>query len=182
MNIDWKNMTPELYEEMFEEEWRPVNGFLLYNVSNYGRIMNVKSGRILRQFVNQNGYMTLTLSRGGERYAVRVHRIVGEAFCEVPNGYDINELDVDHGDGCKKNNHAYNLEWVTRKENAGRAFDLGLRHAPRMKKIRIIETGDIYGSIRECARAIGRETDQRSINEYLAGRAKHVKGYHFELV
>ena len=182
MTIDWENMTPELYEELFEEEWRPVNGFLLYNVSNYGRIMNLKTGRIMRQYKSQNGYAILTLRRGGEQCPVRVHRIVGEAFCEIPEGYDINQLDIDHGDGRKWNNHAYNLEWVTRKENAHRAFNLGLRHAPRMKRIRVIETGEVYDSIRECARAIGLESDQTSICKYLNGRSGHVKGYHFELV
>ena len=182
MNIDWKNMTPELYEEMFEEEWRPVNGFLRYNVSNYGRIMNVKTGRIMKQNPGERGYRSLMLRHGGKGYNKRVNRLVAAAFCEVPEGYTMDELDVDHGDGDKSNNHAYNLEWVTRKENTIRAFNLGLRHAPRMKKIRVIETGEVYDSIRECARAIGHETDQRSINEYLAGRAKQVKGYHFELI
>lgn len=180
----YPDMTPELYESMYEEEWRVVARYPRYEVSNYGRIRNIKTGRILKQFPNEKGYMTLTLSIGIKdvQFSVRVHRIVAEAFCKNPYDCDIEELDVNHDDGDKTNNRVYNLYWATRKENIRHAFDTGLKVSGRSRRIRVIETGEEFYSARECARRIGKESDQTSISRYLAGKAGHVKGYHFEWV
>ena len=149
----YPDMTPEIYESMYEEEWRIISRYPKYMVSNYGRIMNIKTGRILHQYTNHNGYATLTL-RTDEyvQVSARVHRIVAEAFCKNTYNLNIDELDVNHDDGDKKNNHAYNLYWATRKENIRHAFDTGLKVSGRSKRIRVIETGDEYYSGRECAR------------------------------
>lgn len=179
----YPDMTPELYESMFEEEWRVVRRYPKYEVSNYGQIRNIKTGRILKQFVNQRGYMILTLRTNNHvQMSVRVHRIVGEAFCENTYSCPIEELDVNHDDGDKTNNHAYNLYWATRKENIRHAFDTGLKVSGRSRRIRVIETGEEFYSARECARRIGKESDQTSISQYLVGKASHVKGYYFEWV
>lgn len=180
----YPDMTPELYESMYEEEWRVIERYPKYEVSNYGRIRNIKTGRILQQAFNPNGYLMLTLYRGDGSVgrSVRVHRIVGEAFCENPYDCSVDELDINHDDGDKTNNHVYNLYWTTRKENIQHAFDTGLKVSGRSRRIRVVETGEEFYSARECARRIGKETDQRSISDYMRGKQSHVKGYHFEWV
>ena len=178
-------MTPELYEELYEEEWRVIRRYPRYEVSSYGRIRNIKTGRILHQYINQNGYLNLTLSTGkkGVQFNARVHRIVAEAFCENTYSCSTDELDVNHDDGDKTNNHVYNLYWFTRKENIRHAFDTGLKVSGRSKRVRVIETGEEYYSARECARRMfGDERVQTSISACILGKQSHVKGYHFEYV
>lgn len=53
---------------------------------------------------------------------VQVHRLVAAAY--VPNLYS--KPDVNHIDGNPLNNHADNLEWVTKSENMRHAQDNGL--------------------------------------------------------
>ena len=53
---------------------------------------------------------------------VAVHRLVAECFCERPPG----NVEVNHKDGNKLNNHFSNLEWVTHLENVRHAYRTGL--------------------------------------------------------
>lgn len=62
--------------------------------------------------LNNAGYCQTGISK-----CVLIHRLVATAFVPNPNGYE----EIDHIDGNKQNNHADNLEWVTRKENMRRA-------------------------------------------------------------
>lgn len=57
-----------------------------------------------------------------------------------------------------------------RNPNAGRA---GIQ-------IRVVETGNVYQSITECARAIN--GNDRHICDCLSGRQRTHRGYHFEYV
>lgn len=91
------------------EEWRKVEGFPNYSVSNLGNVRNDETGRILKQHQDGNGYGFVRLSRK----SIKVHRLVAIAFCEQPEGCH----EVDHMDRHKANNHALNLRWVTRGQN-----------------------------------------------------------------
>jgi hypothetical protein len=48
----------------------------------------------------------------------------------------------------------------------------------KRKKIRIVETGEVYDGLMECEKAIN--GNNRHINDCLRGRAKTHRGYHFE--
>lgn len=54
-----------------------------------------------------------------------MHRLVAEAFCE---GYS-EELQVNHIDANRLNNHASNLEWVTAKENIADSVKRGTHNS-----------------------------------------------------
>lgn len=166
---------------MYNEIWKPIRDFSTYAISNYGRVKNIRTGRIMHLSETTGGYLQISLRKDGRYYDKRVHRLVAYAFLSNEyDNYELASLEVNHIDGDKKNNHVDNLEWCTRSENTIRAFELGLRHAPRMMKVRVVETGEIYNSIRECERATG--CNQSEIGHYLNGRRSHVKGLHFERV
>lgn len=158
------------------ELWIIIREFPKYEVSNYGRIRNVKTGRILKTYINDRGYECVTLHKNRIQYVKRVHRLVADAF------YDGNHsgLDVNHIDGNKLNNNLSNLEFCTRAENIQHAFRTGLKKPSRQIKIRVIETGEVFDSIRECARHMG--LDPAQTGKVLAGKEKSCKGYHFEKV
>lgn len=119
------------------EVWKDVKGFEgVYQVSNRGRlkslprqftrsngfIMTIKK-RILKTYINTNGYECGAFQNGKRTKPVRVHRLV--ALHHIPNPH--NKYAVNHIDGHKTNNNASNLEWVTKSENEKHAHSIGLK-------------------------------------------------------
>lgn len=158
------------------ERWLPIKDFPCYNISNNGRVRNIKTGRILKTNINSHGYLIVCLRKNNKQYTKSIHRLIADAF------YDGNHvgLDVNHIDGNKLNNHLSNLEFCTRQENIQHAFDNGLKKPSRTIKIRVVETGEIYDSIRECGRALN--CNQSDICKCLSGKYETCKGYHFEKI
>ena len=96
------------------ETFVDIVGFDNYQISNFGKIKNKKTGRILKDSCNGRGYKKIGLiNNDGCRCTVRVHRIVCEHFNPNPG----NKPQVDHIDCNKANNRADNLRWCTHQEN-----------------------------------------------------------------
>lgn len=96
-----------------EEQFKNITGFENYSISNFGNVANVKTGRILKPSINENGYNKITLSLNNQKHTKKIHRLVAEAFIENPN----NKPCVDHIDNNQLNNHIDNLRWTTISEN-----------------------------------------------------------------
>jgi hypothetical protein len=93
------------------EQWRSVDGHPAYQVSNLGRVMSTKgrSPRIIRGWVDSNGYRRITL----DGQATSLGRLVSMAFLPNPEGLP----EVDHIDRNPLNNRADNLRWASRSLN-----------------------------------------------------------------
>lgn len=94
-------------------EWKKIDGFEVYEVSNTGSVRNSESGLILKQTLNTGGYPSVTLVTKEKRKCATIHRLVAAAFIQNPD----NLPEVNHIDEDKTNNTVENLEWVTKKEN-----------------------------------------------------------------
>jgi len=107
------------------EVWKTVVGFPDYQVSNLGRVKSLSryffNGRgmvhtkdkILKAGLDPKGYYRVSLSKDGQSYTCKVHRLVADAFVENP----CNKSSVNHLDENTKNNQVANLEWVSHREN-----------------------------------------------------------------
>ena len=160
---------------MDDEQWRewPRDPRIL--VSNKGNVVSYKRGAPypLKVVYNNCGYQMVNVSRPPQY----VHRMVAETWIPNPNHYE----QVNHIDGDKGNNSVENLEWVTRSENMLHAFRTGLKKPSGGSKptpIRIVETGEVFESQRDCAIRIG--VSQPAIANCLAGRSRTCRGYHLE--
>ena len=154
------------------EVWKPLRNFPSYNGSSEGRIMNVRTRKILKPQVNERGYSVVCLRRNNKQYTVRVHRVIAETFLGVHPG-----MDVRHADDDRSNNRVENLYWATRSETALDAFNRGTRIAPRKVRVAVVETGEVYESIKECSLDTGCSPSE--IRKQIDGRIKHSKGLHF---
>ena len=96
-------------------EWRKINNYDNYSVSDEGQIRNDKTGRILKQHGQRTGYAQVTLSKQGKSKTQYVHRIVMNAF--KPNPDPQKYTDINHIDYNKFNNTLENLEWCTHADN-----------------------------------------------------------------
>ena len=91
---------------------REISDFPNYSVSNFGKVMNVKTNKIMK-LCNKAGYYNICLTNEKNKKAFKVHRLVALAFIENIE----NKLEVNHKDKNKLNNNVSNLEWMTRTEN-----------------------------------------------------------------
>lgn len=90
----------------------------VYSTHNCGR---AKYHQEISQRKNEDGYMTITTGKTGNRRRYRVHRMVAEAF--IPNPDNLPE--VNHKDNNRANNCVDNLEWCTHQYNVQYAIDSG---------------------------------------------------------
>jgi len=115
------------------EHYKQIKDYENYSVSNYGRIRNDKTGRILKPRKDLCGYLYVGLYKNGVRKMLKVHRLVANAFIPNPE----NKRTVNHIDGNKINNFVENLEWCTHKENTHHAMDTGLKDSKGEKHGRV---------------------------------------------
>jgi HNH endonuclease len=110
--------------ETMTREWRVVQDFPDYEVSNDGLVRRrvasssprgptIKAGFIYKPLGRAGAYLYVSLVNGKTRKNVSIHVLVATAFIGArPPG-----LLVAHWDRNRHNNRASNLRWATQKEN-----------------------------------------------------------------
>lgn len=167
------------------ECWRWIPGYEgLYQVSTRGRVRSVDrwvtdkdgrkrliKGKILKQRVDKDGYLRVTLSRDGKKRVFLVHRLVAETWLDNPEGKpEVNHLDENPG-----NPDVFNLSYCTRKENN----NWGTRNKRLSKAVQAIvpKTGAVvleFPSVREAGR---KGFNQSAVSACCLGKRKTHRGY-----
>ena len=105
---------PEIYID--------IPNYSKYLVSIHGNIKNKKTGKILKPYHTNRGYLTVGFWVEGKKQRFSIHRLVASAFLENPK----NLPEVNHINGCKIDNNLCNLEWTSGSANVSHAFQTGL--------------------------------------------------------
>lgn len=115
------------------EEWRDIEGYDSYQVSNLGRIKSLgryenghtgkknsivffRKERVLKPVNRGNGYLFVRLSKDGKQKSIFIHRLVGMAFQDICGKWFDGAV-INHKDENPLNNAATNLEWCSRSYN-----------------------------------------------------------------
>lgn len=165
--------------------WYDIPGHPNHQASLRGDIRHKRKKNILKPHVDKDGYYRMSLGRVNN---VPVHRVVCMALYGMPSEEN---MQVNHIDADRTNNHFMNLEWVTPSENIEwgvRKGNIdpyrGLERAVEVnrKPVRIVETGQVFCSIKDCAEYLG--TRPQSIQRVLTGerQGQRVHGFHIEYV
>lgn len=179
-----------------EEVWRDVASYEgKYKVSNLGRVKSVKrtvphAGSKTRSFPEKIlkpnkvafDYYQVTLYSSGKRKCRYVQNLVMEAFV----GPRILGYEVNHKNEVKSDNRLCNLEYLTHKENNNYGDrikkmvtkNLNGKQSKKVKGVHL-ETGEtiFFPSMAE-----GVRQGFHSISDVCLGKAKHCKGYKWEVV
>lgn len=147
-----------------KEEWKRSNHIDVYEVSNKGRVRNSKTGQIVKSQMDESGEDVVYLYDHGKKRKKRVKRLVAETYL----------------DGDVNNSYIERVE-PNMQHDRNRTENLKLRSKRKGKKIRVVETGEIFDSITECSKALGMSVSSISkcTNYSFYGNKL---GYHFEEV
>jgi len=117
------------------EIWKSIPGFNKYKVSSLGRIMAVKTGKLMTPYI-KNGYSTCNIiDDNGIDKNVFFHRMVGITF--IPN-LDAKPT-INHLNKIRNDNRVENLAWASFKEQNDHKFSVN----PPEKKRTIIAITNI---------------------------------------
>ena len=152
-------------------EWKQIEGYENYEVSNEGQVRNKKTGRILKPQKDKDGYSRVSLSKNSKVKSFKIHRLVAIAFIPNPNGYDT----VDHINYDKTDNRVENLRWMSRSNNAKDGSKMRVT-----QKVYCYELDQEFDSINEAERETG--IWHSNISACCQGKYKTSGGYHWKYV
>ena len=164
-----------------QEVWKDVRGYEgFYQVSNKGRVKSSArvitwkdgerkvSEKIMKNQIDKDGYLVVSLNKNKKRNSFKVHRLVATEFLENKENLPV----VNHINEDKKDNVPSNLEWCTRKYNSQYSLNRSIigTHSKTNEKIFFNSTreADNYG-FNSC-----------NISLCCNGKAKTHKGYFWE--
>lgn len=185
---------------VMKEVWKDITGYEgYYQISNLGRVKSLerdvysKDGLFRRHKEEtikipkkkQDGYLCVTLSVNGKNKTFSVHVLVATAFVEKPLSDE--RLEVNHIDMNRTNNCAWNLEWVTHKDNVRHSSAVGKYSVSkigtkngRSVPIRIVDPEKgidlVFGTKMECAEWMKEHFNLRfNVNGIFSGITKSIQ-------
>lgn len=167
--------------------WKDIEGYEgYYQVSSHGQVRSVDrivmssgfprkiKGQLLAQTTDRDGYKHLRLRKNGKEKSFFVHRLVANTF--VLNFNPEENIQVNHKDEDKKNNHYLNLEWCTHQYN----INYGTRNQRVSKPVIAYNDKEtLYFSSMTEASYEGFTAS--AISSVTRGRSKTHKGYQWKL-
>lgn len=178
------------------EEWRAIDNYEDYEVSNLGRVRSIDRiridswgrkysllGQILKQSISisKGNYpqALVTIYKNRKAHRVLVHRLVAKAFIDNPN----NLPQVNHKDENSLNNSANNLEWCDATYNVNYGMSPLKRANARKRKINVFDSNHSFIETLSSGKEASSKynVSKGSVSHSCHNHCK-TKGYYFELV
>lgn len=126
-------------------------------INKNGICIDIKTGGILRQYINSAGYKVIHCYYKSKRISYSIHRLLAKTFIKIPNeliNLYFNEITVNHKDGNKLNNLLDNLEWCLKRYNVQHAYKNNLDNQSHIVLVKNIISNLVtkYPSISACAK------------------------------
>jgi hypothetical protein len=141
------------------KKFTSIRGYDRYRISRYGKIVNWRTGRILKTRIANNGLEKVNLFDGKKQKTFYVHRLVLSSFTTSE------DLNIKHKDENKRNNCLDNLEYDY--DTPFHKPKEGVSHKMVVNK----STGEEYESIREASEALN--MNYGNLSAMLSGKSKN---------
>jgi hypothetical protein len=156
------------------EVWKKIKD-THYSASSKGRVRNDKTGTILKQYKQTQGYMQVQLD--GTSHCVQ--RVVAYAFGLISSMEHIpGEIDIDHINNVRCDNRIENLQAISHAKNIKKRDSTGFGYKRPIACYTL--DGDYvrsFSSIKEASDSLG--LDMGNICHVLRGRYDHTGSYYF---
>ena len=174
-----------------KEIWISYPEYTCVEVSNLGRVRTkdrwvpngknskrLVKGRVLKQQLNNYGYLYVHFRANGRNIFLLVHRMVAICFLPNPNNYP----EVNHKDNNPQNNEISNLEWCTDQYNQAYKNNFGKSPAQIQGRPVIAVSLDTFDAFwfesqHEASRQLS--IDVENINAVVKGKRKKTHGWWF---
>jgi hypothetical protein len=130
------NQKDEIFKVILNSNY---GNFENYSVSNYGRIKNNITNKLLKPKITDENYFNVNLKNKESRKNIPIHRLVCEFFCDKKN---IIDGVVNHINEIKHDNYFKNLEWVNVEKNNQHSKNISINMLDDNKNI--IKTFNSY--------------------------------------
>ena len=123
---------------------RDIKGYEgIYAITSCGRVWSYRSKKFLKPNTDKDGYEYVILQLNKNKKTIKIHRLVAETY--IPNPDNLPQ--INHKDEVRNHNWINNLEWCDAKYNT--------RYS-KAKKVKCIETGEIFESRTDAAKKVNR--------------------------
>ncbi len=116
------------------EVYSKIKDYENYGVSNYGEVINIRTGRKLKQIIKK-GYLYVGLRVNNTTKVFSVHRLVANTYLNPIENKNI----ADHKDNNPKNNRLDNLRFCNQAENTRNA-KIKIDNKSGTKGVNFVET------------------------------------------
>lgn len=167
--------------------WMPVpelEGY--YEVNNLGLVRatpginqnftghkSYRNGGVLKPKMNDEGYLSVVLTKAGRRYEWRINVLVATVY--IPNPDNLPQ--VDHRNGVPWDNRVENLRWCTASQNVNYNYGRAILDNQRV----VIQKQDMEGNVLqeyESVSSVSRDGyGSRVVNRVVLGQRKHAYGF-----
>ena len=171
------------------EEWKIHPIYTTHEGSNFGRIRNIHTKRILKQRIGSNGRLSTCLWLNNGIKTISPSRFILSCF----SGKEETDLQCDHINANFLDNKIENLRWVTAKENANninslKKYNRSIPHNNHKRGVMCYDKNgeliNVFNSVEEAANFCSDKTNCKNINSIkkciyyvLVGKRKSTYGY-----
>lgn len=166
----------------YQEEFKACpSPFSRYKISRNGVVIGARYNRPIKQYINNCGYVSLSVTKDGsnKKTTVTLSHLLASAW--IPNTKNLSE--VDHIDDNRLNNELSNLRWVSHRDNLNKSHRRQLMKKANgrpVKKLNDDGSFEIYNSIKEAAEANG--LSNTSVSGSASGQLHLNKPFYFSFV
>lgn len=179
--MKWKTTTiSEFYEVSNTGIVRSVDRY----VNSKGGSKRLVSGRIIKPYIDRDGYLRVGIHFDGKQHVVGIHQLVAEAFIPNPDNLPI----VHHINGDNQDNRVENLEWstvlhnnsepITRQRKSEKAYN----RKDNKKPVEMYSLDGAFLNLFESTREAARQTKLfcSSIGKVCNGKQHTAGGFKFK--
>ncbi len=125
-----------------EERWVEIFDFPGYSVSDWGRVLNIKTGMYLTPSAKRTGFYMIGLMKNAVQHKRSLPLLVAHAFLSKPK-HETFDTPI-HLDGDRANSHYANLMWRPLWFSRKYMRQFMDRHTTYNAPIEDVETGECY--------------------------------------